>query len=205
MFCQESGYSNTLNLPIQHVACVDHKADGKNKKQITLVPTDLGKCGSDSYKSWWPPPQRELRNWTALHPVSALLLKCSFKGSHILFEVSILLLVHVQRANELFHISTDDAWWVELGCRWASNAKAPALIAVFMNSYVVRQIRPRLGRCGSRWAGSLFLTHFCQQSCKIKCKIIFLFCNIAFADIKDDFPGVPAEGAVLLSVNTRLV
>lgn len=32
-----------------------------------------------------------------------------------------------------------------------------------------------------------------------------VLCDIASADIEDDFPGVPVEGAMLPSVNARFV
>lgn len=74
-------------------------------------------------------------------------VSCDFTRSHVLFEVGLLLLVHFQRANELVHVSTENARGVELSLLASSvaNGKAPVVTAVFMYSYIVQQVRTDWG------------------------------------------------------------
>lgn len=46
---------------------------------------------------------------------------------------------------------------------------------------------------------------FCKYTHKTKCKIIGVLLDIAFADVKDAFPRVLVEGALLPAVNARFV
>lgn len=92
-----------------------------------------------------------VQSFEPVPPLGALQYQSCFFPP-VLLEVGVLLLVHAQRANELFHVSTKHARGEESGPLTArgANGEAPPLTAVFMKCSVEPQMKAGLGRCDSR-------------------------------------------------------